>query len=129
MILMKKEDDVNLNWYEHFKEGKELVLATCSKKGEPNANITLSLGFVDNKLLIADCQMHTTIKNLKENNKICIVAGYYKIKGHAELFTSGEYFDICLKKITSPQPRFKPKTAILVTVDEVFDLDKVVKIK
>jgi len=115
----------NLNWYEHFREGKEIVVATCSKSGEPNANVNLSLGFVDNKLLVADFKMATTIKNLKENKKICVVAGYYKIKGTAELFTSGEYFDMCVKKITN----FKPKTAILVSVKEVFDMDKVKKLK
>ena len=54
-----------MNWKENFKEGKELILATSSKDNLPNANIVISLGFIGDKLLIADCQMKTTIQNLK----------------------------------------------------------------
>ena len=49
-------------WKDSLKEGNELVLATSSKD-KPNANVVVSLGLVDNKLLIADCQMKNTLKN------------------------------------------------------------------
>ncbi len=113
-----------MNWKEFFKEGKELVLATCSKDGRPNANIAISLGFVDNKLLIADCQMETTIKNLRENKKICIIAGYYRLRGSVEIHSSGKYFDLCVQK----NKEYTVKNAVVVNVEEVFDLDKVKRI-
>jgi predicted pyridoxine 5'-phosphate oxidase superfamily flavin-nucleotide-binding protein len=112
-------------WEDHFKEGKEIILATSSKSGEPNVNITLSLGFVDNQLLMADSRMDTTIKNLRENGRVAVIGGYFKIKGTAKLFTSGEYYDICVKKIAN----FRVKTAILVKIDHVIDLENVKKIR
>src|SRR3989338_7713511 len=110
-----------MNWKNHVKEGKEIILATSSKNGVPNANIVISLGFVDDKLLVANCQMKTTIKNLKENQDICIVGGYFRIKGKVEIFSSGKYFDMCVQKSKG----YSVKDAILITIDEVFDLDKV----
>ena len=111
-------------WKEFFKEGKELILATCSKDGRPNANIVISLGFVGDKLLIADCQMETTIKNLEETRKICIVSGYYKLRGSVKVYSTGKYFDLCVQKTKENTV----KNAVLVNVKEVFDLDKVKKI-
>lgn len=109
-----------MNWKENFKEGKELVLATCSNSGKPNANIVISLGFVDGKILIADCQMKTTIENLRQTKSICVIGGYYRINGIVEVFTSGKYFDICVEK----SKNYKVKNAILVNIEKVFDLDK-----
>lgn len=113
-----------MDWKNNFKEDKELILSTCSKDGLPNANIAISLGFVDDKLLIADCQMETTINNLKETQKICIISGYYRLKGDVSVFSSGNYFDICIKRVKD----YKVKNAIVITVKEVFDLDKIKKI-
>jgi len=113
-----------MTWKKFFEEGKELVLATCSKDANPNANIVISLGFIDDKLLIADCQMKTTIENLKQTKKICIVSGYYRLKGSVKIFSSGKYFDLCVQK----NKEYPVKNAILVTIEEVFDLEKVKKI-
>ena len=117
-----------MNWKDAFKKGQELVLSTCSSNSEPNANIVISLGFVDDKLLIADSQMDTTLKNLQSTKRVCIVAKtkeeYYKIKGTVELFNSGKYYDMC----NESDKQFPTKNAVLVTVEEVFDLDKVKKI-
>jgi len=57
-----------MTWKNTFKKGQELVLATNSDNGFPNANIVISLGFIDDKLLIANAQMNTTIKNLNQIN-------------------------------------------------------------
>ena len=111
-----------------FKKGQELFLSTCSANCEPHANIVISLGFHDDKLLVADAQMATTIKNLSENKKICVIAKadgmYYRIKGDVEIFNSGKHFDIC-KNADKKNP---VRNAILITVNEVFDLDNVKKI-
>jgi len=109
------------NWKNNFKEGKELVLATSSKDGIPNANVVVSCGFIDDKLLVANCQMTTTTDNLKENPKICVVGGYFKLKGNVEIFSSGKYFDVCVKESKG----YKVKSAIVVKIEKVFDLNKV----
>ena len=113
-----------MGWKNAFEKGTELVLATSSEKGDPHANIVISLGFVDDKLLIANCQMETTIKNLKATKNICIISGYYRLKGIVEIFDSGKYFDIC----NEANKKYPTKSAILITVKEVFDLDKVKEI-
>lgn len=113
------------NWKNHFKEGREIVLVTSSKTGAPNANIVVSLGFVDDKLLVANCQMNTTIKNLKENPRVCVIGGYFRAKGAVQIFSSGRYFDECVKKTK----KYSVKSALLISTKEVFDLDKVKKLK
>jgi len=117
-----------MSWKEAFKKGQELTLATCSKDIEPNANIVISLGFVDDKLLIADSQMGLTLKNLKSTKNICVVAKnngeYYRIKGTVEIFNSGKYFELCNKA----DEQYPAKNAILIEIKEVFDLDKIKKI-
>ncbi|HLD30849.1 MAG TPA: pyridoxamine 5'-phosphate oxidase family protein [Patescibacteria group bacterium] len=113
-----------MSWKNVFDKGQELVLSTCSLNGTPNVNVVISLGFYDNKLLIADAQMKTTIKNLKENNKICIFAKqknlYYRLKGDVEIFNSGKFFDLCVAN----DEQYPAKNAVLVSVNEIFDLDK-----
>ncbi|MBU1730172.1 pyridoxamine 5'-phosphate oxidase family protein [Patescibacteria group bacterium] len=114
-----------MTWKSNFEKGKEVVLATSSKENIPNANIVISLGFVDDKLLVADCQMSNTIKNLKENQNICVVGGYFRIKGNVEIYSSGKYFDLCVKENSD----YKVNNAILITINEVFDLDKVTSVE
>lgn len=113
-----------MSWQEHFKKGKKLVLAT-SLNNLPNANIVISLGLINNKLLIADCQMHTTINNLKENSNICVIGGYYKIKGKVDIFNSGKYYELCVKN----NKKYPVNHALVITITEIFDLEKVKKIK
>lgn len=116
-----------MDWKENFDKNQELILSTSSNN-EPHLNVVISLGFVDGKLLVADCQMDTTLKNLKFNNKICVYAKkrnyHIRLKGKVEIFDSGNYFDLC-KEICD---NLKPRNAILISIEEVFDLDKVKKV-
>ena len=116
-------------WKDALKEGQELVLATSSKDSKPNANIVISNGLVDDKLLVADCMMTTTFKNIQETRRVCIVAKYkkeyYKVKGKATIYSSGKYFDLAVSKTT---PEYPVKHAITIDIEEVFDLDKAKKI-
>ena len=117
-----------MSWKDAYTKGTELVLATASPDCKPNANIVISLGFVEEKLLIADSQMSTTLTNLKESKQACIVSKnkgeYYKIIGSVELFNSGKYFELC----NQSDKQFPTKNAVVVTIKEVFDLDKVKRI-
>jgi predicted pyridoxine 5'-phosphate oxidase superfamily flavin-nucleotide-binding protein len=117
-----------MDWKKSFKEGKEVVLATASKSGKPNANMVISLGFLGNELMVADCSFATTIKNLKENPRICVIGGYCKICGKARIFSSGAYFDKCVKIVASQDKTLKVKNAIVISADEVFDLEGAKKI-
>ncbi|MDD5098972.1 MAG: pyridoxamine 5'-phosphate oxidase family protein [Candidatus Colwellbacteria bacterium] len=107
------------NWKDNFKKGKEIVFVTASESGIPNANIVVAVGLVDGKILVADCQMKTTIKNLRKNNRVCVLGGYYRVKGKAKIFSSGPYFDLCEKSSGG----YKVKNAILITINKVFNLN------
>ena len=115
-------------WREILEQKQEIVLATSSKDSKPRAIVVVSLGFVDGKLLIGICLMKTTLENLKENNRISIVVKYgkeyYRIDGKAEIYSSGKYLDVAIEKSNPPLP----KQALVVTIEEVFDLDKGEKI-
>ncbi len=114
-----------MNWKKAFKKGNLITLATIDAKNKPHANIVASLGFVDGKILIANNQMQTTIKNLQKSKLACLISMndqlYMRIKGKVEILDSGKYFEICRKA----DKDYPPKHAILIKPTEVFDLDKV----
>jgi hypothetical protein len=110
-----------MNWKSNFKKGKEIIIATSSKDNVPNANIVISMGFTNDKLLVADCQMNNTIKNLKKNKNVCVLGGYFRINGKVNIYSSGKYFELCVKN----NPDYKVNHAILITINNVFDLNKV----
>jgi uncharacterized pyridoxamine 5'-phosphate oxidase family protein len=107
-----------------LKERNELVLATSGKDGNPHAIVVISLGYMEQKILIGVCMMKKSLENIKENNNVCIIAKnnkeYYRIKGKATIYSSGEHLDLAISKSNPPLP----KQAILVDIKEVFDLDK-----
>ena len=113
-----------MNWKDSFSKGKELVLATSSNFGMPNANKVISLGFIDDKILIADCYMKNTLKNLKENGKVCMVSDCYRIKGNAKVSSIGKCFDRALGILSIQDKNLKLKNVIIVTVKEIFDLNE-----
>ena len=117
-----------MSWKKIFQKGQELVLATASKNGEPNANVVESLGFCDGKLMVIDVVMNRTIKNLRANPKICVYGAsrgkYYRLTGAVRLVTSGKYFDWCVKYSKG----YKVRTAIIIKVKSVFDLEKMKKV-
>ena len=118
-----------MGWKDSLKLNQEAVLVTCSKEGEPNGIYVNLKGLVDDKILINACQMNQTLKNIKENNRVCIVTKYkneyYRIKGMASLHTSGKYYELAKKRNVSPALIL----AITVDIDEVFDLDNVKKME
>jgi len=117
-----------MEWKKALKLGQELVLATSSKNGKPRNIFVISLGLVNNKLLIGACQMKTSLQNIKNNNKISIAVknknNYYRIDGSVKIYTSGKYFAMA-KKISRDIP---PKHALVVNIKEAFDLDKIKKL-
>ncbi|MFH1474006.1 MAG: hypothetical protein ABIE55_03890 [Candidatus Aenigmatarchaeota archaeon] len=72
--------------------------------------------------------MTTTIKNLRENKNICVVGGYFRIKGTVEIYDSGKYFDVCSEILRGQDETLEMRNAIIITVKEVFDLENNKKI-
>ncbi len=115
-------------WKDALKERQNIVLATSSKDGNPRAIIVVSLGFIDDRLLISACLMKKTLENIEENNKVSTVAfkdnEYYRVDGIATIYSEGKYLDIAIEKSNPPLP----KAAILIDIKEIFDLNKGEKI-
>jgi hypothetical protein len=117
-----------MTWKIALQKGHEIILASSSKKCNPRAIVVISLGFVDNELLIGACQMKITLENIRENNRVSIVTKYkneyYRIDGNATIYSSGKYFDIALERSKPPLP----KHVVVVDIKEVYDLDKLKKV-
>jgi predicted pyridoxine 5'-phosphate oxidase superfamily flavin-nucleotide-binding protein len=117
-----------MEWKDALKERQNIVLATSSKEGSPRAIVVVSLGFVDDRLLIGACPMGKSLENIRENNKVSIATfennAYYRIDGIATIYAEGKYLETAVRKSNPPLP----KGAIVVDIKEVFDLDKREKI-
>jgi uncharacterized protein len=111
-------------------KNKLIILATCSKRGVPNNIVVASCGIHNNDILIADCQMKKTLKNLKEtkNVSLCIMdkKNYFQIKGKAQYFIKGDWFSLVKKMLTGTA--YSPKGAVVIKIKEIYDLDKCKKI-
>ncbi len=116
-----------MGWKTSLQKGNEIILATCSN-GKPRAIVVISLGLENGKLLIGACQMKTTLKNIRNSGRVSVVVmhdkEYYRIDGKAEIHASGRYFDVAVKRSEPPLP----KHVVVITVKEVFDLDKTKKV-
>ena len=112
-----------MNWKKYFSKDKEIILVSASTGGLPNASIVVSVGLSGDEVLVANCHLFTTVKNIKENKNVCLVGGYFRIKGEAKIFTKGRHFDLCVKE--NKGYSVPVSSAILVKIKEVFDLDKV----
>ncbi len=113
-----------MSWKQKFKRGSEVVLVSATKSGKPNAIVVVSLGFLGNELVIADCQMKNTVRNVGTNPGVCVVGSPFKVVGSAKLFSSGKYFDFCVKHSDG----YDVKHAIVIRPNAVIDLDKVKRI-
>ncbi|MBT3582626.1 pyridoxamine 5'-phosphate oxidase family protein [Candidatus Woesearchaeota archaeon] len=120
-----------MDWKKAFGDREEIILATCSKSGNPRIIAVISLGFHKNKLLIGICQMKKSFENLKHNKNVSLAAldkgkYYYAASGKCEIYSSGEYFDITMEK--SKGDDIIPHHVLVVDIKEVFDLDNVKKV-
>ncbi len=108
-------------------EENALGLATTDKAGNPH---NIAIGYVQviskNQLLISNNYIKETIDNIKSNSNVSLVVWAsnwkevcigYELKGRAEYFTSGKYFEM-IKKL--PINEGEPcKGAILITINQI----------
>lgn len=108
-------------------EGEVVALATSDLIGKPNVIAVCCCKVVgNNQILITDNFMNKTRKNLLENKRVAVAVWSregeegYQFKGQAQYFTSGKW-----KEIVDEDPdnkRLAHKAAVLVTVEEIWDL-------
>lgn len=106
-------------------EGKTLYLATASAKGKPNLVCVEGNLVEGNSVVFTNNCFGKTQKNLKENKLVSLVATdnkkWIRFNGKAEIYASGKWFSfVCGLKANKG---FKPKSAIVVKVEEITDLD------
>ena len=107
-------------------EQSVVAFATVDLNNKPNVvAVAFCKVHSDNQILITDNFMNKTRENL-ENNKNVSLSFWdqdngYQLKGIAEVFTTGEF-----KQIIESDPNndgLAHKAAILVTIDEIWDLN------
>jgi len=110
-------------------KGKIVFLATASSSSKPNLVCVEANNVFEDKILITNNMMCKTIKNLKQNKKASIAVfnkkGAFQLIGVVEIFSKGKWFGM-VKELPENKSYF-PKSAILFSVKEIWDLNKGVK--
>ncbi len=108
-------------------ENNALALATVDENNEPHC-IAVAFAKVvsQNQILITDNYMQTTVENIKRGSKVALVVWNkdweqnctgYALKGKAEYFTSGKWYEMVK---AMPENANEPcKGAILITVEKI----------
>jgi hypothetical protein len=108
-------------------EENVLALATVDENANPHC---IAVAFVkavsDNQILVTNNYMSETIKNIKRNPNVALVVWNkeweescvgYELRGSAEYFTSGRWYE-AVKKV--PENEGEPcKGAILITISSI----------
>lgn len=112
-----------------FNAQSIVAFGTADKKGKPNVIAVYWKKIVDDKtILFIDNFMNKTIKNIKENNKVCVSFWDakndegYQIKGTAKYHTDGKLFEENKKWIKSINPNRNPKGVIEIKIEEIYSL-------
>ena len=108
-------------------ESNPMGLASVDQEGNPHCIAVAYVKAVsENQILITDAHILITVKNIKDNPRVSLVVWNkeweddcfgYVLKGTAEHFTEGKYFDEVAKIAENEDLEFKG--AILVTVDKL----------
>lgn len=113
-----------MGFNEILEKGKVVCFTTASKEGKPNS-IYAEAWLFEGKILIVDCHMEKTFKNLQENNQVTVAVEngkeWYQIKGNAEYSTSGKYFEKAKEIVKGTE--YTAKGAVAISIQEVWDLD------
>ena len=104
-------------------ESHPISLATVNESGNPYViAITCYKVIGDNKILLCDTYMENTLKNIKRNNNVALVAVSkdhtgYQFFGKADYYTEGELFQLC--KELKAKKGLSCKGALLIEINKV----------
>jgi predicted pyridoxine 5'-phosphate oxidase superfamily flavin-nucleotide-binding protein len=103
------------------------IIATASKEGKPNG---VPIGFAkiisDDAIMLVDTLMYKTRQNIAENPRVAISFWSqedhygYQLKGISFVETSGKLFDEAIQWLKDRGSQSRPKSVILVKVDEAY---------
>ena len=110
---------------ESLRATKTAFLATASKKGIPNVVPIAAINDLDDgTILISDQFFNKTLQNMKENPRIALSwwgeKGGFQIKGSITIHTNDAVFKKNITWMKEKFPAFTPKSAVLVTITDVF---------
>lgn len=113
-----------------FNKTALVSFGTADKGSKPNINCVFWKKILDDNqtILLIDNFMNMTVKNLEENNQICLSfwdAGTeeaYKIKGTAKYHKHGRIYNEGKKFIQLKNPNRIPKGVVEIEVKEIFIL-------
>lgn len=123
---------MDLLTYQDLINRKPIHIATVNVHNNPNLAVASDVMVIGkNLLLISVNEMVNTQENIKYNPNVVLTSfdedfKGIRIFGTAEFFTEGKYYDLCNKTFfgngeISPFGATKPKGAILVTVQKLFE--------
>ena len=112
---------------EFYNNTKQIVLATSTPDGKPNAVATTATIFSeDSTIWIINNYFDKTMKNFLENNQVSIVfwrdAIGYQVKGHARYFTEEEVSEKAKEWQINRKPGAIVKPMLEIPIEEVYSI-------
>ncbi len=105
-------------------EKRYISLASVTLDNKPHAIAAEINKVEDNKIIITDNFMKTTIENIKNNPNVSLVLiegeNGWRIDGKAEYFDSGKWLEFV--KSLKENKGFTPKGAILINIKKITEL-------
>ncbi|MBS3079577.1 pyridoxamine 5'-phosphate oxidase family protein [Candidatus Pacearchaeota archaeon] len=114
---------MNLNSIKTKLENSTIALSTINNN-KPHTIFVLYPKVIDDRIIITDNYMKTTIDNINKNNNICLAffegEKGWRINGKAEYHTSGKWLDFV--KSLKENNGLPAKGALIINVEEIKEL-------
>lgn len=105
-------------------EQATIAVSTVNSENKPYGIVIMSAKVKDNKIIITNNYMKTTIDNIKNNPNICLVFWEgekgWRVSGKAEHFDSGKWFDFV--KSLHENKKYNPKGVLVIEIEEIREL-------
>ena len=105
-------------------EKATVAVATVTKDSKPYAIVIMYAKVIDNKIIITDNYMKTTVENIKNNPNVSLVFWQgeegWRISGTVTYHSSGRWLDY-VKSLKENQG-FPAKGALIINVEEITKL-------
>jgi predicted pyridoxine 5'-phosphate oxidase superfamily flavin-nucleotide-binding protein len=100
------------------------IAVSSINKDKPHTIFILYPKIIDNKIIITDNYMKTTVENLKKNQNICLAffegEKGWRINGMAKYYDSGKWLEF-VKKLKENQG-MPAKGAVVIDVEQIKEL-------